>query len=195
MAHLTISVEYALHCLLWLVDAGDTPLSSRDLAELQGVSPTFLAKILPRLEKAGIVRACGGRRGGYLLARPARAVRFLDVVDAVEGVKPLFDCREVRTRCALFGERPPGWATAGVCAIHAVMLRAEQSLRDTLAGHSLADVAQAFAGKAPASFVGDLRNWLKSRREARAGPRKRRRSTAARAKAASTNRRPSNARR
>ncbi len=195
MAHLTISVEYALHCLLWLVDADDTPLSSRDLAELQGISPTFLAKILPRLEKAGIVRAAGGRRGGYLLARPAQAVSFLDVVDAVEGVKPLFDCQEVRARCALFGERPPGWATAGVCGIHAVMLRAEQSLRDTLAGHSLADVARVVAGKAPASFAGNLRSWLQSRHEARAGPRKRPRSTAPRAKAASPNRRPANARR
>lgn len=166
MAKLTGSVEYALHCLLWLVDA-DTPLSSRDLAELQGISPSFLAKVMPRLEKAGVVRSTGGLRGGYTLARPARAIRVLDVVTALEGDRPLFECREIRGRCALFGEPPPGWATAGVCAIHAVMLKAEKAYRDSLAAHSLADVARTVAGKAPAGFAGELQAWLQGRHVAR----------------------------
>ena len=42
MAHLTVSVEYGIHCLLWLVSSGDTPLSSRDLAELQGMLKPFV---------------------------------------------------------------------------------------------------------------------------------------------------------
>ncbi len=172
MAHLTVSVEYALHCLLWLVDADDTPLSSRDLAELQGISPSFVAKIFPRLEKAGIVRASEGVRGGYVLARAASAISFLDVVDAVEGDKPLFDCQEVRGRCALFGATPPRWASAGVCAIHAAMLRAERAMRDSLAACSLADVGASFARKMPASFPGDVRQWLQQRHQARAGARR-----------------------
>ncbi|GAA4247165.1 RrF2 family transcriptional regulator [Azospirillum formosense] len=64
MAHLTASVEHGIHCLLWLAAAGDAPLSSRHLAELQGISPSFLAKIFPMLEKAGIVTASEGVRGG-----------------------------------------------------------------------------------------------------------------------------------
>ena len=93
MAHLGSSVEYGLHCLLWLVDPMAGPASSRDLAELQGVSPSFIAKIFPRLEKAGIVEASEGVRGGYRLARPANEITVLDVVDAIEGKKPLFDCQ------------------------------------------------------------------------------------------------------
>ncbi len=69
MAHLTVSVEYGIHCLLWLTDAGDTPLSSRDHADLQRISPTFLAKIFTKLAKAEIVRATEGVRGGHALAR------------------------------------------------------------------------------------------------------------------------------
>ena len=124
MAHLTTSVEYGIHCLLWLVGSGDAALSSRDLAELQGVSPSFLAKIFPKLEKAGIVTASEGVRGGYRLGRSAEDISFLQIVDAIEGEKPLFDCQEVRGRCAVFGESPPAWATGGVCAVHAVMLQA-----------------------------------------------------------------------
>jgi Rrf2 family protein len=160
MAHLTASVEYGLHCLHWLVEPAERPLSCRDLAELQGISPSFLAKILARLEKAGIVSATEGVQGGYRLARPAREISFLEVVDAIEGRKPLFDCQEVRGRCALFDEKPPRWATAGVCSIHAVMLRAERAMRDTLAGQSLADLASAVNRKAPANFPDQVRGWI-----------------------------------
>ncbi len=163
MAHITTSVEYCIHCLLWLVGNGERPVSSRDLAELQGVSPSFVAKIFPRLEKAGIVKANDGVRGGYLLARGADAITFLDIVDAIEGEKPLFDCQEVRTRCALFGSGAPDWATSGPCAIHAVMLQAEKAMRDALSAQTLADVATRFGRKAPPAFLRDAGAWMDQR--------------------------------
>ncbi|MEN3975723.1 Rrf2 family transcriptional regulator [Emcibacter sp. SYSU 3D8] len=168
MAHLTVSVEYGMHCLLWLVDSGDAPLSSRDLAELQGISPTFLAKIFTKLEKAGIVRATEGVRGGFVLAQNAGEISVLDVVDAIEGDKPLFDCQEIRGRCAVFGDQAPGWATAGTCSIHAVMLRAEKAMRDALASQSLADIASAVGRKAPPAFAQDVQGWIDRRTDSRA---------------------------
>ena len=107
MAHLGSSVEYGLHCLLWLVGPLAEPASSRDLADLQGLSPSFVAKILPKLEKAGIVCASEGVRGGYRLAADPSEITVLDVVDAIEGNKPLFDCQEIRGRCAVFRGRAP----------------------------------------------------------------------------------------
>ena len=179
MAHLGSSVEYGLHCLLWLVGPLAEPASSRDLADLQGVSPSFLAKILPKLEKAGIVRASEGVRGGYRLAASPSEITVLAVVDAIEGKKPLFDCQEIRGRCAVFRGRAPAWSGKGVCAIHAVMLRAEQSMRNELARTTLADLAGTVARKAPASFAGEIRNWLAGRATARAerAPRRRSRRT------------------
>ncbi|MBQ0822618.1 Rrf2 family transcriptional regulator [Microvirga sp. HBU67558] len=166
MAHLTVSVEYGIHCLLWLVDS-DAALSSRDLAELQGISPGFLAKIFPKLEKAGIVAASEGARGGYRLARPAQDITFLEIVDAIEGNKPLFDCQQIRGRCALFKGKPPAWSSNGVCAVHAVMLQAEKAMRDTLASQSLADVHAALGRKAPSGFLGQVQDWMSDRLEAR----------------------------
>lgn len=163
MAHLTSSVEYALHGLLWLVAPGAGTPSSRDLAELQGVSPAFLAKIFPKLEKAGIVHAQPGLRGGYRLAKAAAEISVLDVVEAIEGRKPLFECQEIRGRCAVFGERPPQWATSGVCGIHAVMLRAEQAMRRELARSSLADLAAGVDAKSPTGFPAEVRLWFEGR--------------------------------
>jgi Rrf2 family protein len=167
MAQITVSVEYALHCLLWLVSTDGKPASSRELAELQGISPSFLAKIFPKLEKAAIVRSSEGIAGGYALARVPDEISVLQVVDAIEGSKPLFDCREVRGRCALFGEPPPHWATKGTCSTHAVMLRAEKAMRAELAASSLNDIAQAVASKAPAQFPGEVQAWLNTRLAAR----------------------------
>jgi len=163
MAYITSSVEYGIHCLLFLVNNEEKPLSSRDLAELQGVSPSFLAKIFPKLEKAGIVIAQEGIRGGYLLARPAKEISFLDIIDAIEGDKPLFDCQEVRGRCAVFNNEAPMWATDGVCAVHAVMQQAEKAMRSTFATHSLADVAERFGRKAPEVFFSDVNGWINNR--------------------------------
>ena len=167
MAHLTSSVEYGIHCLLWLVGAGEKQPSSRDLAELQGISPSFVAKIFPKLEKAGIVISNQGLNGGYRLAKPAADITVLEIVDALEGNKPLFGCQEIRASCALFAGAAPRWATNGVCAIHAVMLRAEKSMRDTLAQETLADLAQKLAHKAPESFGRSIHVWLDSRGTAR----------------------------
>ncbi len=163
MAHITTSVEYGIHCLLWLVGSGDKPLSSRDLAELQGISVSFVAKIFPKLEKAGIVSACEGVRGGYQLARRPEEISFLQIVDAIEGHKPLFECQEIRQRCAVFDTAAPDWATSGVCGVHQVMLKAEKVMRDELAAHSLADVAAGVRRKAPSSFFIKVQDWKAER--------------------------------
>lgn len=163
MAHITVGVEYGLHCLLWLMGSPDKPLSSRDLADLQGISPSFLAKIFPKLERAGLVVAWEGAKGGYRLAKQPENISVLEVVDAIEGRKPLFDCQEIRGRCAAFGGKPPRWATKGVCAVHAVMLHAEKAMRESLASQSLADIAGEFGRKAPAEFYGNVEKWIETR--------------------------------
>ncbi|MFW1798882.1 RrF2 family transcriptional regulator [Acinetobacter nematophilus] len=167
MAYITSSVEYALHCLMFLVNNEQKALSSRDLAELQGISSSFLAKIFPKLEKAGIVVAQEGIRGGYLLARPAEEISFLDVVQAIEGDKPLFDCQNIREKCTVFDNNPPPWATDGVCAIHAVMQQAEKAMRSALASHTLSDIAERFSRKAPQTFFSDVNGWINHRMQER----------------------------
>lgn len=168
MAYIGTGVEYALHCLLWLVDPLEQRPSSRDLAEIQGVPVAFVAKIFSKLEKAGIVEASGGIRGGYRLAQAPEKISVLDVVDAVEGRKALFDCQEIRGRCALFDNQPPPWASRGVCGIHAVMLNAQQAMRAELAKATLASLANGFMQTgAPAGLMNQANEWFALRQVAR----------------------------
>jgi len=159
------SVEYALHCMTWLVTPRDRPVSARDLAEMQGVSPTLLAKIMPRLEKAGLVQSSGGIGGGYRLARPAGEISVLDIVDAVEGGRRLFDCKEARRGCALFDGTPPDWSARGTCAIHAVMLRAEQAMRAEMARATLLSLTRSV--RYPPDFQARAGAWFEARATAR----------------------------
>ena len=165
MALYSSSVEYGLHCLLYLVDSNrEVKTSSFDLAEFQGISPSYVAKLFTQLKAAGLVTAVEGAHGGYQLARRAEDITVLDVVEALEGGNPLFQCKEIRRRCALFGTAPPAWATKGLCSIHAVMREAEVQMKQSLARHTLADLAERVVRKAPKTFSIDLSAWFKSRK-------------------------------
>ena len=171
MSFVSSGVEYGLHCLLFLTAPagnGQAP-SVRDLADLQGVPFEYLAKLFTKLSRAGLVVATEGARGGFTLARSPDAISFLDVIEAIDGRKQLFECREIRGRCAVFDAEAPVWATSGVCSIHAIMLAAEQRMRDELACHSLGELAAQVAAKAPADFSRQIATWLDDRTSSRRG--------------------------
>ena len=167
MALYGTGVEYGLHCLLFLVDLpGEGRASSAELAELQGVSPTYVAKLFTALRNANIVDAAEGAHGGYRLARNPDNISVLDIVQALEGDKLLFRCQEIRSQCALFDGNPPRWATRGMCSIHAVMVEAEDEMKAVLARYTLADLSARVASKAPRSFGTGVSQWLNERRDA-----------------------------
>lgn len=164
MSFISTGVEYALHSLLYLSQPINAKGASvRDLAELQHIPTDYLAKIFTKLHKAGIVIATEGIKGGFSLAKTADQISIHDVIIAIDNYKPLFKCKEIRSTCTLFDKPAPTWATSGVCAIHAVILNAEQQLRDTLSQQSLADIAQQLAQKAPQDFSHQVIKWLDNR--------------------------------
>ena len=164
MSHYGAGTEYALHCLLFLAEGEtDHSPSSRDLAEFQDLSPSYVAKLFTSLEHAGVVSSTEGAKGGFRLARPASDISVLDVVDAIEGRKPIFQCKNIRVNCALFGDKPPTWASSGRCAIHQVMMDAEAKMREELARVTLADLNERVAKKAPANFNPKVIDWFAER--------------------------------
>lgn len=130
----SIGVEYALHCLLYMVDipAGKA-VGIKDLAAFQGVSETYLSKVYTKLRKAGIVKSIPGVNGGYELARSAESITFWDVVEAIEGTSPLFQCAEIRQNNILLDRNNlPDAYTKCPCLIKVVMVEAEEQMRQYL---------------------------------------------------------------
>ncbi len=169
MSHISTAVEYALHTLLYIIDLPEEAAapSSRDLATLRALPVKFMAGVMTKLNKAGIIVATEGMRGGIRLARPAEDISFYDVVVAVDGQKALFDCRNVRHACPLYGQTPPAWATSGVCGIHAVMLEADARMKDVLKARTLRDMADQAAKRVPSEFRAETRMWLENQAQTR----------------------------
>jgi len=162
MAFYGAGVEYALHTLLNLSHAPDsvTP-SARDLADFQRLPVAFVRKLLTQLAKAGLVEGTEGARGGWRLARDPGAITALEVAEAIQGREPLFDCRNIRERCALWSDgAAPNAATSGVCAIHSVMLAAEAAMRRELATHTLAGIATQVGAKTSPEGAVAIPDWF-----------------------------------
>ncbi|KJB89041.1 Rrf2 family transcriptional regulator [Paenibacillus sp. E194] len=124
----TKATNYALHTMLMLIEASTVkPVGVQQLAESQGVSPTYLSKILTRLVKAGMIESISGANGGYRLTRHRDDITFLDIIHAIEGSTSLFECNFVH------GEE---------CLIQAVMKEAEEKMENHLKNKKLVDIAQ-----------------------------------------------------
>ena len=149
-------VEWALHCCVVLT-AADRPVPALRLAELHDVSATYLAKQLQALSRAGLVRSAQGQAGGYVLTRGAEDITVLDVVEAVDGARPAFQCTEIRRRGPL--ATPPEACTAP-CAISRAMTAADDAWRAALRDVTIADLADTVNRDYGRDVISAIGRWL-----------------------------------
>lgn len=142
-------VEWGVHCAMVLAALPpEARVPGRALAELHGVSETYLFKQLQALTAAGLLESVPGPKGGYRLARPAKAISLLDLVQAIEGSESAFRCADIRERGPIQLAVQQNFGAA--CVINRAMLRAEVAWRESLVSLTLADLAsqtQAGMGK------------------------------------------------
>jgi Rrf2 family protein len=114
------------------ITAGPRPpcTSAHALAAAGDIPVEYLRKILHRLAKARLIVSERGRRGGFLLSRPAEQISLLDITQAIDG--PLDDT------ALLADEVLAPAAPAAVDALRAWRVAAARDLRATLAARSLA---------------------------------------------------------
>lgn len=89
----------AFHTLSLLAYSGDKLLSNREIAKGLECSYDHLSKILQRLTKAGLVSSVRGPTGGFKLAKQAKEVNLLQVVEAMEGPMDKFACPLANPTC------------------------------------------------------------------------------------------------
>lgn len=93
-------IDYGLRAMIHLAGLPVGKIASlQDLSVTLHLPREFLAKILKKLAARGLVRSARGAHGGYQLARPAREISFLDVIEAVEGPVQLNVCLDDKDRC------------------------------------------------------------------------------------------------
>lgn len=75
-------------------NAGNGPITIKEIAERQGISFSYLEQILNRLGRTGIIESVRGPGGGYLLGKKPADLTIGDVVRALEGPIALSHCLE-----------------------------------------------------------------------------------------------------
>jgi len=149
-------VEWALHCCVVLTVAA-RPVPAARLAQLHDVSPTYLAKQMQLLSRAGLVHSVQGKSGGYVLTRSPANITMLDVVEAIEGTGSTFVCTEVRQRGPLAS---PPEACTGPCGIARAMHTADRAWRASLRDVSIADLGRGLGADYEGDVLGGVREWL-----------------------------------
>ena len=134
---LLASEEYGLRCLLQVAragSAGPAPVSISAIAEAEGLSPQYTAKLMRELRLGGLVESVRGAEGGYRLARDAREISVWDALEVLGG--DFFS----EGFCACHGGQQPQCVRSSDCSLRALWRTLQSALRDTLEGVRLADL-------------------------------------------------------
>ena len=152
-------VEWGIHCCTLLAALPpDRTLPSARLAEYHGVPPAYLAKHLQALSRAGLVESVPGPRGGYRLARGANEITVLDVVEAIEGNEPAFECTEIRQRGPI-AQAPECYPRK--CGVARTMWAAEAAWQAALRAQTIDDLVAGVIEEAPPAALTAGVEWLR----------------------------------
>jgi Rrf2 family transcriptional regulator, cysteine metabolism repressor len=126
---ITTKSAFAVRALAELARRGPDPVPIGEIAARRDIPPPFLESLFVALRRGGILQSQRGVKGGYSFARAPETVTVLEVVELLEG--------EVGAGSASMGEP---WSELA------------ESVRTTLGGITIADVAQREAQAAGAAM-------------------------------------------
>ena len=127
---ITRQADYAVRAVLHLARTGDQRTATSTIAEEQHIPPSFLAKIISQLSIAGLLHTSRGARGGVTLAREAKEITLLEVIEAIDGPIQLNECFGENGICS-FDES---------CPLRPVWCDAQEELVGRLKGTNFADM-------------------------------------------------------
>jgi len=132
---LLASEEYGLRCLLQVAgaDAG-RPVAISHIAEAEGLSPQYAAKLMRQLRMGGLVDSVRGAEGGYRLTRPANAVTVWEVLEVLGG--PFYS----EGFCGCHAGQRRDCVRSSDCSVRALWRTVQATLCETLSGITLQDL-------------------------------------------------------
>lgn len=110
-------VDYAIRCIIYLCGTRERLATKSEIAKSVSAPDLFVAKILQRLVRSGIVLSVRGVRGGFVLARDPASLSLLDVIEASQTMAAPRPC-VVNPRACVFRE---------TCPVHPVWVKIHRS--------------------------------------------------------------------
>lgn len=100
------TLDYAVRSLTYMGGRPVETLSMKEIAEKQHIPLNYLAKIMRRLVKGGIINSMVGPDGGYALNKSPGEIKLREIYEAIEGDLKMIDCMDKDTICALYETCP-----------------------------------------------------------------------------------------
>jgi len=93
--------RYAVRLMVELLRNGakEKPVQLSEIARITGISRTFLEQLAIALKNHALLRGICGRKGGYVLARPAEEITLRQIIVAAVGPISLAVCVEDSLLC------------------------------------------------------------------------------------------------
>jgi len=99
-------LDYGVRAVVVLAAHEKDVLSKRKIAEEYQIPVNFLALILPKLVRAGLVESLPGPKGGYRLAKASEKISIYDVACAVDEEFRLNHCLDPNKGCDMSNRCP-----------------------------------------------------------------------------------------
>lgn len=96
------TLDYAIRSLTYMGNNPGRKCGAKEISENQHIPDKYLAKIMGRLVKSGIVRSTVGPAGGYILAKKPALLNLRNIYEAIEGDIHIIDCMNEDGPCALY---------------------------------------------------------------------------------------------
>ncbi len=127
--------EYGLRCMMQMAAAGaGRPLTIGEIADKEGLSSPYVAKLMGLLRAGGLVDSVRGRSGGYVIARPPDRISLSEILAALGG--HLFE----EHYCERFPGEEDSCVHLGECSIRSLWGTLESVIEQVLGRTSLADL-------------------------------------------------------
>lgn len=119
---ITRESDYAIRCILYLAGSGEGLTSVKEVAGAMDIPQSFLAKILQKLLKSGLVKSVRGAGGGFRLSRAPEEISLYDVVQAIDGTVSMNKCVDAPDSCELNAD----------CPVHPIWVDVSHDLEEVL---------------------------------------------------------------
>ena len=119
---ITRETDYAIRCVLYLSGKEESIIMADEISRAMSIPKSFLAKILQKLTKAGIVKSFRGVKGGFRLAKKPQQISLLDIIEAIEGPTAMNRCALDASFCNF----------SGTCTVHPVWVELRKIVENYL---------------------------------------------------------------
>jgi FeS assembly SUF system regulator len=101
MLRMSKMADYAALMLATMAEQPQSHHTAAELAEVTGISPPTVSKLLKTLGHADLLTSRRGAHGGYSLARDPATISAVDVIEAIEGPMAVTECTVSPGSCDL----------------------------------------------------------------------------------------------